>query len=681
MPSPKPVRTAALGLSTVPFPSAGSSSTNSPVADAGTGDLINPSPIAGSTSSSGTSGRPRRRSSLLKSKHNNGGIGVGTAGRPRKASTAASTATAIGTTGAGTPKASTARAHQLQPRDDPGDGWDDAWGEEEDEDGKAHEDGEDATQNGRNADHTLLDEDYGRDDGDLHTDEETGLGAAARRQRGDARRSRTNLDERFVPGGGVGGSEFGFGDGRLVVEDAQSSLIMAALTDDERKEADKNVLRRLLVNGLLIGLWYLFSLSISLYNKWMFGSNFPFPLFTTSVHMLVQFFLSCLVLYFVPTLRPSHGRDNGSGHRPVARDEDADEEDNDADGDVDVDVGNVDGQDAYKEANGKGDRQLEPAMTKWFYLTRIGPCGAATGLDIGLGNASLKLITLTFYTMCKSSSLAFVLLFAFAFGLEKPTLRLVAIIATMTVGVVMMVAGEVKFDPFGFFLVITAAFFSGFRWGLTQIMLLRNPATSNPFSSIFYLAPVMFVTLFALAIPMEGVPELLQGLRELSDKFGGLRAPLLVLFPGTIAFLMTASEFALLQRTSVVTLSIAGIFKEVVTIVTATLVFHDRLTLVNFLGLVVTLAAIVVYNYIKITKMRQQAQIDVHKEHSAARQHPMQTFSGPTEYGPGLGPSSSPSGSRIGRNAHANRPPPHDGDHDSDPDGENDAEDAGLLRK
>ena len=194
-------------------------------------------------------------------------------------------------------------------------------------------------------------------------------------------------------------------------------------------------------------------------------------------------------------------------------------------------------------------------------------------------------------------------------------MRLVAIIATMTVGVVMMVAGEVEFDTFGFMLVISAAFFSGFRWALTQIMLLRNPATSNPFSSIFFLAPVMFVTLFVLAIPMEGFGALAEGFRKLAADFGPLKTPLLILFPGCIAFLMTASEFALLQRTSVVTLSIAGIFKEVVTIITATLVFHDTLTLVNFLGLIVTLAAITVYNYIKIMKMRKQAQIDVHKGH------------------------------------------------------------------
>merc|ERR1712000_140932 len=249
----------------------------------------------------------------------------------------------------------------------------------------------------------------------------------------------------------------------------------------------------------------------------------------------------------------------------------------------------------------------ETIMSKMFHFTRIGPCGAATGLDIGLGNTSLKFISLTFYTMCKSSSLAFVLMFAFLFRLEQPTWRLVGIIATMTIGVVLMVFGEVEFKLSGFVLVISAAFFSGFRWGLTQILLLRHPATSNPFSSIFFLTPIMFLTLLGLAFPVEGFFPLLDGLAELSKEWGTLLTPFFLLFPGCLAFLMTAAEFALLQRTSVVTLSIAGIFKEVVTIMAASIVFEDKLTTVNFIGLITTLIAIMAYNYIKISKMREEA--------------------------------------------------------------------------
>lgn len=360
--------------------------------------------------------------------------------------------------------------------------------------------------------------------------------------------------------------------------------------------------------------------------------NFKFPLFTTSLHMMIQFGLASLVLYFIPSLRP---------------------------------------QNRHMSDLGRSRHETEPPqplMTKMFYLTRIAPCGAATGLDIGLGNTSLLFITLTFYSgyppdtrfppwplssvadrlsaMCKSSSLAFVLLFAFLFRLEVPTWKLVAIIATMTLGVIMMVAGEVEFKLGGFALVISAAFFSGFRWGLTQILLLRNPATSNPFSSIFFLAPVMFVTLLTLAIPVEGVFALIEGVKVLVDEWGAVMTPIFLLFPGCIAFLMTASEFALLQRTSVVTLSIAGIFKEVVTISAAALVFEDRLTPINFVGLVVTMAAIVAYNYIKITKMREQAQLDVHRGHLDA----------------GSGPSSS-------------------NNSDSDAEGEDGAEDTGLLHR
>ncbi|TVY84209.1 putative transporter [Lachnellula suecica] len=368
------------------------------------------------------------------------------------------------------------------------------------------------------------------DDG-LQDDEETGLTGKDKGRRRQKRRRNTLLDQRIA------------GDIKI--------------TDEEKKEADQNVFKKSLVNGILIGLWYIFSLSISIYNKWMFSSDhldFHFPLFTTYSDL------------------------------------------------------------AQHEADSK-----KPLMTRMFYFTRIGPCGMATGLDIGLGNTSLKFITLTFYTMCKSSSLAFVLLFAFLFRLETPSWRLVAIIATMTVGVVMMVAGEVDFSALGFVLVISAAFFSGFRWGLTQILLLRNPATSNPFSSIFYLAPVMFASLLILAIPVEGFPALYQGLLALMDAKGHVLGPCILLFPGAIAFCMTSAEFALLQRTSVVTLSIAGIFKEVVTILAAGLIFHDTLTPINISGLFVTIGAITAYNYIKIRKMREDAQLEAHKLHAIDR--------------------------------------------------------------
>ena len=207
-------------------------------------------------------------------------------------------------------------------------------------------------------------------DSDLRDDEETGLADRDRRRKRSKKLRNTRLDQRVA-----------------------KSRTHEPITDEERRLADKDVMRRLTVNGLLILLWYLFSLSISLvscrpgsldrptepgqpvadflclwlrqYNKWMFDGdhlNFKFPLFTTSMHMLVQFALASLVLYLIPSLRP---------------------------------------QGRHTSDLGRSRHESEPErslMTKMFYLTRIGPCGAATGLDIGLGNTSLQFITLTFYS-------------------------------------------------------------------------------------------------------------------------------------------------------------------------------------------------------------------------------------------------------------------------------------------
>ncbi|KAF9580716.1 Triose-phosphate Transporter [Lunasporangiospora selenospora] len=84
-----------------------------------------------------------------------------------------------------------------------------------------------------------------------------------------------------------------------------------------------------------------------------------------------------------------------------------------------------------------------------FACTKIMPCAIASGLDIGLSNNSLKTITLAFYTMCKSSSLAFVLLFAFIFRLEKPSWKYVGIIGVICMGLFMMVMSEVDFVLIG----------------------------------------------------------------------------------------------------------------------------------------------------------------------------------------------------------------------------------------
>lgn len=128
----------------------------------------------------------------------------------------------------------------------------------------------------------------------------------------------------------------------------------------------------------------------------------------------------------------------------------------------------------------------------------------AAALEICCANASLMFVTLSFYTMVKSSTPIWVLLFSFIFGFEKPRVRLVIIIGLMVTGVILTVEGETKFDMLGFLLVLIAAVISGLRWNLTQLLLQQDRlGMDNPIATLYHLSPIMFVTMFLLSLIFE----------------------------------------------------------------------------------------------------------------------------------------------------------------------------------
>lgn len=445
----------------------------------------------------------------------------------------------------------------------------------------------------------------------------------------------------------------------------------------QKKYANIQWLKHALISASLMMLWYFFSLSISIYNKWMFSKdhlNFNFPILTTSGHQLIQFLLSTLVLRcfghiykrFVKftavkgidddadendndfdDLEENEGKRSTNKHnnlrelqltgnyeeaQPLTTDFEDERETNSHRDSIENNNSNnntlrrsntisssnsstssteIQNESSSKrKINAFSSEQAKPSRWEWFraYIRGIVPTAMASGSDIGLGNASLRIVSLSFYTMVKSSGLGFVLLFGILFKLEVPTPQIFIIIAIMSVGVVMMVAGEAQFSLLGFFLVLGAAMFSGLRWSLTQLLLKGNKHLSSinthndPVRTVMYLSPPMGIFLFIWGIFMEGLPSFFAA--PLWKEKGALYGVVIMLIPGLIAFLMTLSEFFLLNRTSVLTLSIAGIFKELLTICAATFYFGDELSVVNVIGLIITFIAIVAYNIYRFKRFQ-----------------------------------------------------------------------------
>ncbi|KAI7894288.1 triose-phosphate transporter family-domain-containing protein [Mucor mucedo] len=288
-------------------------------------------------------------------------------------------------------------------------------------------------------------------------------------------------------------------------------------------------------NALYILTWYFFSTALSVYNKTLMGKdhyNFNLPLLMSAVHSGIHTLITRVFI---------------------------------------------------KYSNQKVQR-----YSNMEYFVKLVPCGIAAAVEICCANASLVLITLSFYTMIKSSTPVWVLIFSFMFGFEKPRINLIAVISCIVFGVWLTIDGEPKFDTKGFILVLTAAVASGLRWNMTQYLMKSskgNIKENSPLATMYHLSPIMFITMLMLSLiiekPFHQQPSSIYYFDSLQKS---LMSVLIMSFGGVLAFIMTIAELYLIKGTSTVTLSVAGISKEIVVISLSVLIYGDELTLKTYMG-------------------------------------------------------------------------------------------------
>ncbi|CAG9781690.1 unnamed protein product [Diatraea saccharalis] len=321
------------------------------------------------------------------------------------------------------------------------------------------------------------------------------------------------------------------------------------------KWSDICVQKSLLSLGLIL-IYFSLSIGLTFYQRWLL-KGFNFPLTVVMYHLIIKWILSVLVrtiLYLIT-----------------------------------------------------GTPQLMlPFMT---CLRSVGPTGLASGIDVGFSNWGLELVTISLYTMTKSTTIIFILFFAMMLGLEKKSWSLVGIVLLIAIGLVMFTYKATQFDLLGFNFLLLASFAAGLRWTFAQLLMQKSKlGLHNPVDMVFHVQPWMFISLLPFMIMFEGLDCLKYLQAEWASRGGQVTGTLLKVSVGaTIAFAMEISEFLVVTYTSSLTLSIAGIFKEMFILVLAVEVSGDQLSTVNVAGLALCLLGIVGHIVHKVLVIRAVA--------------------------------------------------------------------------
>lgn len=246
------------------------------------------------------------------------------------------------------------------------------------------------------------------------------------------------------------------------------------------------------------------------------------------------------------------------------------------------------------------------AFRSWGpYLWTIALTGVLTAVDVGLGLCSYLYVSVVFIVIVRASSPCWQLLWGTLLGLETPSCSLLLVVLLVSGGVSLAALGEVEFHLLGFVLVLTSAALAGLRSCMLQRMLHgRNTAellswrqSVHPVQLIYALAPWSTATALLLALFMEG-EELSDGAMQHVPQLQALMVRLLGM--SGLIFCMVMMEMWVVAKTSALTLSVAGTLKEVLTIACAEEVFHEHLSYVNMLGLLLCLLGAHLYAFVKL---------------------------------------------------------------------------------
>ncbi|SPP87233.1 solute carrier family 35 member C2 [Drosophila guanche] len=377
-------------------------------------------------------------------------------------------------------------------------------------------------------------------------------------QNGKDRRLASNF--KYVNSSSSIGSGIGAGGSDVAATSAQEK-IMARQSDARIKQ--------MAIGTLVIIMAYL-ALSIMLtFYQTDINREMPFPLTIVTYHLILKFILAALV-------------------RKI-----------------------------YKLRVGRSRVQLDWRVA----LRKMAPTGVASAIDIGFSNWGLALVPISLYTMTKSSTIVFILLFAIALGLEKKSWSLVSIVGLIGAGLVMFTYKSTQFNALGFFFILFASLSSGLRWSFAQFIMQKSKlGLHNPIDMIYYMQPWMIASLLPLVCGIEGVK--LYAVAEhlkvyTTDEITWAIAR--ITFGALLAFLMEFTEFLVLCKTSSLTLSIAGIFKDICQLFLAVTLKKDQLSPINYVGLVVCLAGIACHLWHKYSTMaeaeKQHKELQLDNDH------------------------------------------------------------------
>lgn len=239
-------------------------------------------------------------------------------------------------------------------------------------------------------------------------------------------------------------------------------------------------------------------------------------------------------------------------------------------------------------------------LSRERFLRYVLPIGMLTALEIGSSNVALKILSVSFGTILKGGGPVFTFLWGLVLGVEEFSGRVLFALVFIALGIALASLGEGgEFHPLGFSLQLLSSALGGLRWAMTHKLLkASSDEPLSPLAAVLYTSPLTSLCVLPVALALEG-PVLWQNPVDSSE----LPVILLTMTSvATLVFLLLMSEYWLVNATSSLALSVAGVFKELLTIGGGILFLAETVDALNVIGFLISQIGILSYIWLRFDK-------------------------------------------------------------------------------
>ncbi|GAM89511.1 hypothetical protein ANO11243_075500 [Dothideomycetidae sp. 11243] len=235
------------------------------------------------------------------------------------------------------------------------------------------------------------------------------------------------------------------------------------------------------------------------------------------------------------------------------------------------------------------DSRKDTPMTPALYCRTILPISVCFLLSLACGNTVYLYLTVSFIQMLKAATPIATLLCSWAFRLKEVDYLAFLNITVIACGVVVASFGEAEFNLIGIALQFGGIVFEALRLVLVQKLMTPSPKGQrmDALVLLYYYAPACAAMNAVLALVVES--------RKLTIEHFTHVGWAVFLSNAIVAFLLNVIIVFVISRTSGLAVTLSGIVKTVILILSSVLLFGDSVSFLQLVGFSISTIALGFY--------------------------------------------------------------------------------------